>query len=64
MGTVGVMRHPSPTPQTLHRLSAAVAIVDTCTGADPDWRYELEAIDGPWYAVAVYDEDNEKVGYL
>lgn len=48
----------------------AIAIAERCQAGDPDWTYKVEVMAGyemlaqPYYLVACYDEDGQRVGAL
>jgi hypothetical protein len=46
-------------------LAAASKIAEANIIADPDWLYVCESYnDGKTWAVAIYDEESNKIGYI
>jgi hypothetical protein len=55
------------TPAHYFTKAAAVILAAQNTASDGEWLYKAEAVEGNranLYAVAIFDEDNKKIGYL
>jgi len=55
------------TPAHHFTKAAAVILAAQNTASDGEWTYKAEPVQGNaanLYAVAIYDEDNKKIGYL